>query len=112
MVKGKKSINKTNDEERWYILHNIELERQLCKLEKQVTMLKSNIELKEGIISFQQRMMDMMDGALQLFEDGRLCDNAVKVFASETLKQVRKANIDGDLKKAYTVVENLMAERG
>ncbi len=112
MVKGKKSINKTTDEEKWYILHNIELEKQLSRLQKQVNCLRSAVELKEAINSFQKRMMDIMDGALQLIEDGRLCAEGAAIFAEQTLKQVRHANIGGDLQTAYDKVNKLLEERG
>lgn len=103
-------VSKTENEEKWYILHNAHLCKELKRVEGECRRLERALNLKEATVTFLQRQINILDGALQLLEEQELDPMAVKVFAAESLNAYRKANIDGDLRKAWKYVNELKRE--
>lgn len=97
-------VVKSENEEKWYILHNADLCKQIKLLEGQCRKLERTLNIKEATVRFLQRQINILDGALQLLEDNELDPYAVKVFAAESLRAYRKANLDGDLQEAWNCV--------
>ncbi len=97
-------VSKTENEEKWYILHNAHLCKELKRVEGECRRLERILNLKEATVTFLQRQINILDGALQLLEEQELDPIAVKVFASESLHAYRKANLEGDLKTAWNKV--------
>lgn len=100
-------VVKSQDEEKWYILHNADLCKEIKRLEGENRRLSRVLELKDATVRFLQRQINILDGALQLLEEKELDPLAVQIFAAESLKAYRMANIDGDLKVAWKTVCNI-----
>ena len=109
-MKNPGRVSKTENEEKWYILHNAHLCKELKRVEGECRRLERVLNLKEATVTFLQRQINILDGALQLLEEHELDPMAVKVFAAESLHAYRKANIDGDLSKAWKYVNELKRE--